>query len=399
MTLTKAFPPPPGQTVLAVTFSLIAFAAAIIGFRIYHRLRVQKQRLVASDYFMVLALCGAITCSAFDVIFWMRDVLRPRMSVGFENYNPGQELVEYIYKLSWASEIPFYATVYLSKAILLALYFQIFPTFMGRRRRALWATVFYCGLAYTVTLCMQLFSCMPLERHWVVTRPLTPCDWRWQGVVFQVSWALAFLGSLLILILPFMVIHDLDLTKRAKTCLYLVSLVGLLDIAISLIRFLNVELGDGSEFRSFSTIELWSALDVNIGLITACLPALRILLGRTRRPDNYTFDEAKTARSSRAMEHRELEEVEDSTYLGVKNNAGPSRSNRASMYSDNGALTPIKMIEPKPEPKPEPKRERKPKPPGPAWKDYEEDDSDLELENINVEALNRDQAQSYWSVP
>ena len=51
-----------------------------------------------------------------------------------------------------------------------------------------------------------------------------------------------------------MVIHDLDLTKRAKTCLYLVSLVGLLDIAISLIRFLNVELGDGSEFRSFSTI-------------------------------------------------------------------------------------------------------------------------------------------------
>jgi hypothetical protein len=72
-------------------------------------------------------------------------------------------------QLSWASEIPFYATVYLSKAILLALYFQIFPTFMGRRRRALWATVFYCALAYIVTLCMQLFSCMPLERHWYVT--------------------------------------------------------------------------------------------------------------------------------------------------------------------------------------------------------------------------------------
>lgn len=71
-------------------------------------------------------------------------------------------------QLSWASEIPFYATVYLCKAILLALYFQIFPPFMGRRRRALWATVFYCGLAYTITLCMQLFSCMPLERHWYV---------------------------------------------------------------------------------------------------------------------------------------------------------------------------------------------------------------------------------------
>lgn len=51
-----------------------------------------------------------------------------------------------------------------------------------------------------------------------------------------------------------MVVHDLDLTKRSKFCLYFVSLVGVLDIGISLIRFLNVELGDGTEFRSFSTI-------------------------------------------------------------------------------------------------------------------------------------------------
>lgn len=58
----------------------------------------------------------------------------------------------------------------------------------------------------------------------------------------------------LVLILPFTVINDLDLTKRARMGMYFVSLVGVLDIAISLIRFLNVELGDGGEFRSFTTI-------------------------------------------------------------------------------------------------------------------------------------------------
>lgn len=117
--------------------------------------------------------------------------------------------------MSWVSEIPFYAATYLSKAILLAMYFSIFPSFMGRRRRALWFTVIYCALAYTVTLAMQLFSCMPLERHWyvsqiqclildrlltfcrVISRPMTACDWKWQGTVFQVSWALSFLASLL----------------------------------------------------------------------------------------------------------------------------------------------------------------------------------------------------------
>lgn len=118
----------------------------------------------------------------------------------------------------------------------------------------------------------------------VISRPITSCDWRWQGVVFQVSWALAFLGSLLgmfafsihsedylirslVLILPFMVVHDLDLTKRSKFCLYFVSLIGLLDIGISLIRFLNVELGDGSEFRSFSTIGRYPSYNISPPLI------------------------------------------------------------------------------------------------------------------------------------
>ncbi|EWG56009.1 hypothetical protein FVEG_14101 [Fusarium verticillioides 7600] len=384
MTLTKAFPPPTGAAVIGTTFSLIAFAAVIITTRFFYRLRIQRERLVTSDWFMILALCAAISCAAFDVVFYNLDVLRPRISVGFENYNPGEEKVEFIYKMSWASEIPFYATTYLSKAILLSMYFQIFPAFMGRRRKTLWITVFYCGLAYAATICMQLFSCMPIERHWVITRPLTACDWRWQGIVFQVSWALSFLGSLLILILPFTVVHDLDLTKRAKLGLYFVSLVGLLDIAISLVRFLNVELGDNGSFRSFSTIELWSSLDVNIGLITACLPALRMLLGRTRRIDDYTFDEAKTARSSRAMEHRELEEIEESTYLGV-NSVGPS--NRSARVSPNGDKTPDR----RPEPRPEPER---------SWKYHDDgDDTDFELDNINVEALTKDQAQSYWSTP
>ncbi|KAF4454272.1 hypothetical protein F53441_3273 [Fusarium austroafricanum] len=381
MTLTKAFPPPTGSAVLGATFGLLAFVAVIISTRFFYRIRIQKEKLVASDYLMVIGLCAGISCAAFDVVFQSLNVLRPGISVGFENYNPGEEKVEYIYKMSWASEIPFYATTYLTKAILLAMYFPIFPRFMGRRRRTLLISIWYCVLAYTVTLCMQLFSCMPIERHWVITRPMTGCDWRLQGIVFQVSWALSFLGSLIILILPFTVIGDLDLTKRANMGVYFVALVGVLDIAISLIRFLNVELGDSGSFRSFSTIELWSSLDVNIGLIAACLPSIRMLLGRITRPDNYTFDEAKTARSSRAMEHRELEEVEDSTYLGVNNSAGPSRSNRVSRTNS-------KTLEPRPEPRPER-----------SWKEEEGYDTDFELDNINVEALTKDQAQSYWSTP
>jgi hypothetical protein len=61
--------------------------------------KVQREKLVLSDYIMIVAFCAALSCAAFDVVFWQHNVLRPRMSVGFENYNPREELVEYIYKV------------------------------------------------------------------------------------------------------------------------------------------------------------------------------------------------------------------------------------------------------------------------------------------------------------
>lgn len=47
--------------------------------------------------------------------------------------------------------------------------------------------------------------------------------------------------------------NELELSKRAKTGLYFMFLVGILDMAISLVRFLNVQLDDGQKYRSFVT--------------------------------------------------------------------------------------------------------------------------------------------------
>jgi hypothetical protein len=66
----------------------------------------------------------------------------------------------------WASVIPFYATLYLCKASLLAVYTQLFPVYMVKRRIALWVTIWYCVAAFIVSISLLLFLCWPVQRNW-----------------------------------------------------------------------------------------------------------------------------------------------------------------------------------------------------------------------------------------
>ncbi|QGI68579.1 hypothetical protein CEK27_012550 [Fusarium fujikuroi] len=49
-------------------------------------------------------------------------------------------------------------------------------------------------------------------------------------------------------------------------------------------------LGDSEDFRSFMIIELWCSLDVYIGLVICCIPALRLYL--YRKGVNYNIQES-----------------------------------------------------------------------------------------------------------
>lgn len=329
---------------------------------------------------MLTAWCGALTCGIIDVLFRKHGVLQQGISAEFENYHRSEELHEYAIMLSWAIKIPFYAACYLSKFTLLAMYFKAFPAFTDKRRKTMWLAVIYCSLAYTITLCMQLFSCLPIEKNWTLKNGVNECADVWPGYIFQASWALSFVGSLIVFFLPFMYYGELELSKRAKTGLYFMFFVGILDMAISIIRFLHVKLDDGEMYRSFVTNELWQALEVNVGLIAACLPSLRMLPGRTRAYDDFIFDEPKTARTSRAMDH--CDEAEDTNYLGIHNTLP---SNRNSHYSEKGLDTFGNTI------KENDKKKESP------WRDSNGIGTDPDSDDYNIDALTREPVPSVWN--
>ncbi|KIL90492.1 hypothetical protein FAVG1_06224 [Fusarium avenaceum] len=253
---------PSGAAVLGVIYSLIALAALIIIARIYLRLVIQKQRLVAADWLRIAAWCSAFTTAAFDIVFLKEDVLDPTLNYTLVNWDAPPEKLERVLKYMWACVIPFFTTFYLCKASLLVVYLQLFPPFMKKRRIVVWT----------------------------IYPPEDTCEGTVLERTFQIAWALHFIGSLFLFALPFLVLHKLNMRTRVKISVYCIFLLGLIDIAMSLTRFLTIQLGNVGDFRSITTIELWSALDAYIGLIIACLPALRPYL--RRKGSKYEYPES-----------------------------------------------------------------------------------------------------------
>ncbi|KAF4444307.1 integral membrane [Fusarium acutatum] len=242
---------PSGVVVLTVIYVLITVSAIIIAARIYLRLAIQKQRLVTADWLRISAWCTAFATGFFDILYAKEGVLHPWINYALSNWEAPLEPQIRVRKYNWVNPFPFYTTFYLCKASLLVVYLQLFPPFMVIRRLMVWIVVVYCACAYIVTISLQLFLCYPIERNWSVTKPEEACKYTTTLLMFQINWVLHFVGSIARNFLPPVSHHTQP---------------------------------------QYAQEELWCSLDVYIGLVICCIPALRPYLHR--KGVNYNYQES-----------------------------------------------------------------------------------------------------------
>ncbi|KAI1023687.1 hypothetical protein LB505_011221 [Fusarium chuoi] len=192
---------PSSVVVLTVIYVLITVSAIIILARIYLRLVIQKQRLVTADWLRISAWCTAFVTGFFDVLYAKEGVLHPGINYTLSNWDA--------------------------------------PLEQQIRVR-------------------KLFLCYPIQRNWSVTKPEEACKYTSLLLMFQINWVLHFVGSIArkstIFCLPFFIIHNLNMRTKVKVSVYCIFLLGIIDIAFSLTRFLTIQLGDSEDFRSFTII-------------------------------------------------------------------------------------------------------------------------------------------------
>ncbi|KAM5358992.1 hypothetical protein ACJZ2D_014817 [Fusarium nematophilum] len=291
-----AQPTPPAAAILAAQWSLLVLAAAAIGARFYLRLKIQRLPLLRSDILICVAWVSAVAAASFDIKLEAMGALKPNVKVTLEGYNGSPDDIALLRRLFWASSIPYFTTLYLCKAALLVLYLQLFPRFMHKRRACLWSTIILVALSYTTSIIMVFVVCLPIERHWSVDQA-TSCPPSRSTLLFQVTSGLNLLGDVLVFALPWLIVPGLQMKKMVKAGVYCAFLLGTINIAFCLIRFITIQSSIVGEAAPISVVDLWSSLDCNIGLIIACLPSLRPYL-RGKYGSDYPYDSNSHTKSS-----------------------------------------------------------------------------------------------------
>ena len=180
----------------------------------------------------------------------------------------------------WASYFPFISAFYLCKATLLTFYAPLFPEFMRKRRIVYWAVCIYTGLAFFVSMVLNLSACTPVSANWIFDEPGT-CINDADNVVFVISWGLHFSSDImriasltschsdmktnieLVFCLPLLVLHNITIATNIKVAVYTIFLLGIFTMAFALARFVILEVvllnWVDQYFHTFSLVGMYSS--------------------------------------------------------------------------------------------------------------------------------------------
>ncbi|KAH7141062.1 hypothetical protein EDB81DRAFT_900684 [Dactylonectria macrodidyma] len=261
---------PSGEALLAIEWLLIAIALCLILARLNLRFNHLGRRLVFSDGFILAAFAAGVALNAMDIVLYQKGVYTSYMDFTMTRLKapPGEKVV--IYKMSHFLNVPFYLEVYLYKAALLALYYEIFARDSRKLRAALTCLSGYCAVGYITTMCVVLFLC-DWGCYWSLDAPCSP---RCTTVTDNLGWAFHLTAEICIFLLPVIYISQTNMTRPQKLSASFTFFIGFISISITIARWFVVQAVFTPE-PSLTTAETFSIADGHSGLIVATLPSLR----------------------------------------------------------------------------------------------------------------------------
>ncbi|KAK4937793.1 hypothetical protein LTR10_021671 [Elasticomyces elasticus] len=198
----------------------------------------------------------------------------------------------------WSANITYNLAVLLLKDSLLLQYLR-FSKDIGYRRAcwALGAIVTVYGLA---ALFVGIFSCRPIAYSWNSQLSGGKCINFLAFWLFNASFNSA--TDIIVIVLPIPVLSALQLPRKQMIILASIFVLGAFVCIASIIRLTSVYTATVNN-KDNASIAIWSTVEVNVGIICACLPSIRhplaslwprIIAARRRLNSGPVTERAKT---------------------------------------------------------------------------------------------------------
>ncbi|KAJ4267462.1 hypothetical protein NW762_003569 [Fusarium torreyae] len=279
--------PDRGPAVFAVTTATLVLATVFVAGRMVSRTFIVRN-ITWDDRVMILAWLFAFFLS-FTICFGVHNGLGKHDENIDEHRLPALRRCEYVFSIMYNPALM------ATKTSILIFYLRLAKHTQRVLRFASWLTLAIVNIAGIILTFMNVFQCRPTSAAWDVDHdehakciPLL--------TEFICSSPVNIVTDLAILALPIPVLTGMRLPSRQKTILVLTFTVGIFVAVVDVVRIYYLQqaitttptsttgdpqsrFGGQTDFAwNASRSLMWSAVEVNVGMMCACVPTLKPLV-------------------------------------------------------------------------------------------------------------------------
>ncbi|AEO63554.1 uncharacterized protein THITE_2074633 [Thermothielavioides terrestris NRRL 8126] len=280
--------PDRGPAVFAVTTATLALATFFVAARLVSRVAIVR-RTAGCDYVIVLAwLIAAFLSMSIDVGV-KHGLGRHDRDIDPES-KAGLRLCEFVFSILYNPALM------ATKTSILIFYLRLSKNTHRVLRLASWVVLGVVNVSGTILTFLNIFRCAPTGAAWDVDVPPARCIPLLTE--FICSAPVNIVTDLAVLALPIPVLTGVRLPQRQKTILVATFALGIFVAVVDVVRIFylqraiqhvptsppsdpSAQYDQVADFSWNASLALmWSTVEVNVGIVCACVPTLKPLVKR-----------------------------------------------------------------------------------------------------------------------
>ncbi|KAJ4984115.1 L-fucose permease [Stagonosporopsis vannaccii] len=286
-----------GPLLNRVSMAQYSIAVVFVLLRFFTRGFIVK-KFGLDDLFIFIAITLGLGQTATIVLQVEHGRGRHTSELDEENFN-------LMLKYKWINMLIYFVANWAVKMSILALYNRIGSGKRGLplivQSRAIWITAGFISAFTLAVIFVQVFSCIPVTAAWDVEQiPIVCID----GATFMhAQGGINVFTDVVLLLYPLPLLRLLKFNKRQRTALIVIFSIGLIPVVASTMRLCEIVMSghavqSGMSWQqadsswTWAWVPVWSQIEVDIGILTACLPCLspllRLFWTEVRAPRNMT---------------------------------------------------------------------------------------------------------------
>ncbi|KAH0604839.1 uncharacterized protein H6S33_006507 [Morchella sextelata] len=266
------------EGLLALTWSLnlLVFVFMVLRLWMNRRQSLKTPSIIISDSLLVASFIIGIAAISTDAWKYNLELMgRTRVITPEEN--------KIASLLSFICGYLVFSAMWLSKGACVIYYYHLFPNLSPYLRKYLFFVTAFTAGTYVFVIFLHSSWCRPIFTNWDGT-----CNATGNTTTLPLWSFLNIFTDIFILILPLSVLHTLQLGRRQLAGLVVVFFIGSLSIIAAIARFVDIypKIRKDPNAPIVHTYELWACVEITMGQLVVCLPALRAYLRKTRDRKN-----------------------------------------------------------------------------------------------------------------